>query len=54
MRWDNEKGKKTSEVAEARVLWRKKGFVESNLTGQSDHKFLTGLVMVSSHTPGGL
>ena len=28
------------------------GPIESNLTGWSDHKFLTGQVMVSSHTPG--
>ena len=28
------------------------GFMESNLTGWSDHKFLSGQVMVGSHAPG--
>lgn len=28
----------------------KNDYMESNLTGWSDHKFLTGQVMVSSHT----
>ena len=30
----------------------KRGSMESNLTGCCDHRFLTGLVLVGSHTPG--
>ena len=31
---------------------KKGGSMKSHLTGWSDHKFLTGRVMVGSHTPG--
>lgn len=31
---------------------RKRGFRESHLTGGSDHKSLTGQIMVGSHSPG--
>lgn len=38
-------------MAEAERMDEQEGSMESNLTGWSDHKFLTGKVMVGGHAP---